>query len=61
MLANALAKSKPASSGNEISAHDEQWARDVDAIAEALEADNPHFDKDRFTDWVMHGGARPGK
>lgn len=61
LLANALAKSKPPSVGNETSAHDEQWAKDVDAIADALGDDNPRFDKERFTDWIMHGGARPGK
>lgn len=61
LLANALARSKPPPEGNEISAHDEQWAKDIDAIAEALEADNPRFDKEKFTDWIMHGSTRPGK
>ena len=50
LLAAALREQRPIGQEDCKLACLVQWERDVDAIAEALEQDNPRFDRDKFLD-----------
>ena len=68
VIATALAKARPPelNPSDEVGrliakAQDTQWQVDIKHVCQALREINPRFDEDRFTDWIMHGGTRPGK
>jgi hypothetical protein len=49
-LAAAFNHAKPRAHGNDTEIHADQWHADIHAVAQALGADNPRFDYQRFYD-----------
>lgn len=44
-----------------LRARDEQWKKDVEALAKAFADDNPRFNEEVFTTAVMDMGREPTK